>query len=53
LGKSPFKVAKVVKKRLDSEELRNKLQKAIEEEAFEEAARIRDEIKELEKKEKR
>ena len=53
LGKSPFKVAKVVKKKLDSEELRNKLQKAVEEEAFEEAARIRDEIKELEKKEKR
>jgi protein arginine kinase activator len=53
LGKSLFKVAKVVKKKLDLQELRNKLQKLIEEEAFEEAARIRDQIKELERKEKK
>lgn len=38
------------KKKTDFQELRNKLQKAIESEAFEEAARLRDEIKELERK---
>jgi protein arginine kinase activator len=53
LGKSPLKVDKVVKKKLDLQELRNNLQKAVGEEAFEEAARIRDQIRELEKKEKR
>lgn len=50
LGKSPLKVAKVLKKRPDLEELRDKLQKAIEMEAFEEAAKLRDQIKALEKK---
>ena len=50
LGKAPFKVTRVLKKRTDLQELRAKLQKAIEEEAFEEAAKIRDQIKELEKK---
>jgi len=49
-GKSPVKVALVTKKKIDLQELRNKLLKAIEEEAFEEAARLRDQIKELEKK---
>lgn len=49
-GKSPVKVAPVTKKNIDLQELRNKLQKAIEEEAFEEAARLRDLIKDLEKK---
>lgn len=49
-GKSPAKLAKVIKKRIDLQELRYKLQKAIEMEAFEEAAKIRDQIKELEKK---
>ncbi len=49
-GKSPLKVARVLKKRIDLQELRNQLQKAIEAEAFEEAAKIRDQIKELEKK---
>ncbi|MFH1202351.1 MAG: UvrB/UvrC motif-containing protein [Candidatus Omnitrophota bacterium] len=49
-GKSPFKVARVLDKRGDLQALRNQLQKAIETEAFEEAARIRDQIKELEKK---
>ena len=51
-GKSPIKVTKQLKKKIDMQELRAKLQKAIEAEAFEEAARIRDQIKELEKKQK-
>jgi len=50
-GKSPLRVTKVLKKRIDIQELRNRLNKAIESEAFEEAAKIRDQIKELEKKE--
>lgn len=49
-GKSPVKVGKVVKKKSNLEQLHNKLQRAIEKEEFEEAARIRDQIKELEKK---
>ena len=49
LGKSPITAAKAVTKKTDMQELRQKLQKAIETEAFEEAARIRDQIKELEK----
>lgn len=52
LGKSPMKVAKVTRKRLDLEELRTRLAKAVEAEEFEEAAKIRDQIKELEKKQK-
>jgi protein arginine kinase activator len=51
LGKSPLKVTKVLRKKIDLQELRNRLQKAISEEAFEEAAKIRDQIKEWEKKE--
>jgi protein arginine kinase activator len=50
LGKSPTKVAKPLKKKGDLQDLRDQLQKAIEREAFEEAARVRDQIKELEKK---
>ncbi|MCX5700051.1 MAG: UvrB/UvrC motif-containing protein [Candidatus Omnitrophica bacterium] len=50
-GKSPLKVTKVLKKKIDAQELRNRLQRAVESEAFEEAARLRDQIKELEKKE--
>lgn len=50
-GKSPLRVTKVLKKRIDIQELRNRLSKAIESEAFEEAAKIRDQIKDLEKKE--
>jgi len=50
LGKSPLKVTKVLKKKIDLQDLRYKLQRAIEQEAFEEAAKIRDQIKELEKK---
>jgi len=50
-GKSPFKVARVSDKKTDLQALRNQLQKAIETEEFEDAAEIRDKIKELEKKE--
>ncbi|MFH0826520.1 MAG: UvrB/UvrC motif-containing protein [Candidatus Omnitrophota bacterium] len=50
-GKSPSRMARAkVRKRLDLGDLQDKLQRAIEMEAFEEAARIRDQIKELEKK---
>ena len=49
-GKTPVKVTKVLKKRIDLQDLRYKLQKAIEKEEFEEAAKIRDQIKELEKR---
>jgi protein arginine kinase activator len=52
LGKSPMKVAKVTRKRLDLQELRTRLAKAVEAEEFEEAAKIRDQVKELEKKQK-
>lgn len=50
VGKSPLKVAVGLKKKIDLSGLRQKLQKAIETEAFEEAARLRDQIKEMEKK---
>ncbi len=50
LGKSPLKGLKAPKKKADLVELREKLQRAIESEAFEDAARIRDQVKELEKK---
>ena len=50
-GKSPLNITvKGTKKRTDIQGLRLRLQKAIEEEAFEEAARLRDQIKELESK---
>lgn len=49
-GKSALKAVKVSVKRTDLQELRYQLQKAIESESFEEAAKIRDRIKELEKK---
>ena len=53
MGKSPLKTGKEQRKKAgtpDLEELRRRLQKAIDEEAFEEAARLRDQIKETEKK---
>ena len=50
LGKSPLKVTKALKKKIDLSSLRYELQKAIEREAFEEAAKIRDQLRELEKK---
>ena len=56
-GKSPVKTVKISKKKTDLAEkpdlvaqLRQKLARAIEAEAFEEAAKIRDQIKEAEKK---
>jgi protein arginine kinase activator len=52
-GKSPLKVTGDLKKKIDTQGLRVRLQKAIESEAFEEAAKLRDQIKEIEaKKEK-
>ncbi len=51
LGKTPYKSGPtVVEKKTEMEELRQRLQKAIETEAFEEAARIRDQIKEFERR---
>jgi len=51
VGKNPFKAsAKAPKKKIDLAELRFSLQKAIDAENFEEAVKIRDQIKELEKK---
>jgi len=48
VGKSPLKTGRVVvKKKTDLEDLRQNLQKAISSENFEEAARLRDQIKEL------
>jgi protein arginine kinase activator len=49
-GKSPKKAAKVVKAKNELLELKDKLQKAIQREEFEEAAKLRDKIRELEKK---
>ena len=49
-GKSPLRVTKDLKKEMDIQDLRNRLMKAIEGEAFEEAAKLRDQIKEIEKK---
>ncbi|MDP2921781.1 MAG: UvrB/UvrC motif-containing protein [Candidatus Omnitrophota bacterium] len=49
-GKSPKKMAKVVKAKNDLQELKDRLQKAIQKEDFEEAAKLRDKIKEQEKK---
>lgn len=53
-GKSPLKMVKAAAqdKKVDVSTLRSKLQKAIEAEAFEEAARIRDQIRDLENREK-
>ncbi|MDD2752467.1 MAG: UvrB/UvrC motif-containing protein [Candidatus Omnitrophica bacterium] len=48
VGKSPQGIAKVLPKGIDLQGLRSQLQKAIEAEAFEEAARLRDQIKGLE-----
>ncbi|KPK38058.1 MAG: hypothetical protein AMJ78_10580 [Omnitrophica WOR_2 bacterium SM23_29] len=54
LGKSTVKLEKAagVTKRSELQELRQKLQRAIEMEEFEEAAKLRDRIRELEKKAK-
>lgn len=50
VGKSPSRKVKGVKIRNELQLLKDKLQKAIQEEAFEEAAKIRDKIKILEQK---
>ncbi len=50
LGKSPAKVTPVVQDKIDLRDLRIKLQMAVEQEDFEEAARLRDRIKEMEPK---
>ncbi len=53
VGKSPLKlkiVPKVIKKRSAAAELKINLQQAIEREDFEEAARLRDQIRQLENK---
>lgn len=49
-GKVPARKEKVTKARTQLQELRDKLRKAIQNEEFEEAAKLRDKIKELEKK---
>lgn len=49
-GKAPLKAKKIVKVRDDIQELKTLLQAAIHREEFEEAAKLRDQIKELEKK---
>ncbi len=49
-GKSPIRGTKSLRRNVDIADLRHRLQKAIEAEEFEEAAKIRDQIKEFEKK---
>jgi len=49
-GKSPKKIAKIVKAKNDLDVLKERLQKAVQKEDFEEAAKLRDKIKEIEKK---
>ena len=49
-GKCPVKLGKPGRKKTDLQELRCRLQKAIETEAYEEAAKIRDQIRELQEK---
>ncbi len=52
IGKKPKKIAAVIEKRLRLTELRKQLKEAIEKEEFELAAKIRDEIRGLEKETK-
>lgn len=52
LGKSPSRLPKVAKVKSELQELKSRLQYLIETEAFEEAAKLRDKIKELENQEK-
>lgn len=49
-GKAPIRAQKAVKVRDDIQELKARLQKAIQMEEFEEAAKLRDQIKDLDKK---
>ena len=50
LGKSPSRLAKPAKARAELMEFRRKLERAIETEEFEEAARLRDSIRQLEQR---
>ncbi|MCM8763686.1 MAG: UvrB/UvrC motif-containing protein, partial [Candidatus Omnitrophica bacterium] len=50
LGKVPPKMVKEVKRKSELDILKEKLQESIQKEEFEEAARLRDKIRELEKK---
>jgi len=50
LGKTPAKVSKTVKVKSELQDLKDKLQNAVLAEEFEEAARLRDKIRELEAK---
>jgi protein arginine kinase activator len=49
-GKSPKRMTKTVKAKNELQELKEKLQKAIQKEEFEEAAKLRDKVREIEKK---
>jgi len=51
LGKSPARVVKPQKAKTELTELKRKLERAIEDEAFEEAARLRDQIHRMEQQE--
>lgn len=50
LGKRPSRLAPPLRQQHDLRDLQNRLQKSIQQEAFEEAARIRDQIRQLEEK---
>lgn len=50
VGKRPSRLAPPIRMSHDLRELQNRLQKSIQQEAFEEAARIRDQIQQLEEK---
>lgn len=50
IGAAPTKSVKEVKRKSEAEELREKLQQAIQREEFEEAAKLRDRLRELENK---
>lgn len=49
-GKAPIRAQKVIKVRDDIQDLKARLQKAVQMEEFEEAAKLRDQIKDLEKR---
>ncbi|MDP2939599.1 MAG: UvrB/UvrC motif-containing protein [Candidatus Omnitrophota bacterium] len=52
LGKTPIKATKAVKAKSELQELKARLQRSIQLEEFEEAAKLRDKMRELEQKEK-
>jgi len=52
LGKAPTRLPKVVKAKSELQEMKSRLQYLIETEAFEDAAKVRDKIKELESKDR-